>query len=434
MIKRKIINKIEEYLQSKSDKLLVLDGTRQVGKSILIREICKKKYDNYIEVDLKNDKENAKVFSKINSVDKFYKALNLDDDNHDFVSTIIFLDEIQTYTNILILLKSLLDDKRLKFIAASFSLNLTLEKEKINPDFIEVVDLYPLDFEEFLWANNYDERYIDIIRSYYEKQERLPDHFHKNLIRNFKNYILVGGMPEAVSCFLKTNNIDEVRKIHDRIIDVFFDTIIEYENLSRKRLKLKHIYDLIPYILNSTNNRIIIKNIEGKIGVRTNDYKDEFEYLSSSKFIIDVKAIHLPSFPLKENIGKQYFRLYLNDIGLYSSIILKNNIKCNDPLDSLYKNFVAQQLNSQYHNLYYYRNIKSEINFIINDKDDNSIIPIEVNSGKQNKYHKFLSKFMNTNKDIINQSIIISDEAEYYNISNIYYMPIYFVMFFNYDS
>ena len=137
---------------------------------------------------------------------------------------------------------------------------------------------------------------------------------------------------------------------------------------------------------------------------------------------------------LKENIGKQYFRLYLNDIGLYSSIILKNNIKCNDPLDSLYKNFVAQQLNSQYHNLYYYRNIKSEINFIINDKDDNSIIPIEVNSGKQNKYHKFLSKFMNTNKDIINQSIIISDEAEYYNISNIYYMPIYFVMFFNYDS
>ena len=248
MLKRKIFNKISSYLKSDSDKLLIIDGARQTGKTYSIRELGSKLYSSFIEIDMKNDETNDRLFANADTIDKFYKALELYTDNkiHDYDDTLIFLDEIQIYPHILSLMRSLLHNTKYKYIASSFSLKSTINKNVILHENIDVISIYPLDFEEFLWANNYNISFVNDLRYHYDRQEKLPLFQHKNMMKLFYDYLRVGGMPKVVDSFVTNRNFDEVVKIQNEIVELYHELIQEYENDFEKKMFVGRIYEMIP--------------------------------------------------------------------------------------------------------------------------------------------------------------------------------------------
>ena len=198
---------------------------------------------------------------------------------------------------------------------------------------------------------------------------------------------------------------------------------------------------MIPFTLENKKKRIVIKDIENKDWKRTNDYIDEFDYLISAGIVLEVKAISKPSYPLTENSGKNLLKLYLNDVGLLSGIFYRNNIKAvmsdikSINLGSLYETVVAQELKAHGYNLYYYDNKKSgEVDYLIDDPDNLSNIPLEVKSGKDYTVHSALDKFLTIEEYNIKRAYVLSNEQNVYTHNGITYIPIYYIMFFENNS
>ncbi len=439
MLKRKIFNKIEDYLKSDSDRVLVIDGARQIGKSFIIRHIGQQMFENFIEINMEEDKMNERLFSESTSVDKFYLALSAfaGDKMKDRESTLIFIDEIQAYPYLLTLLKFLNADNRFRYIASGSLLGVTLQKTQSIPiGSIERVHMYPMDFEEFLWANNVGEFFIEEMRNFYQNQEPLSESLHNKIMTLFRYYLLVGGFPAAVNSFVNEHNISIVRSIHNDISDLYADDAVKYEKESSRKLKIQRVYKMIPSCLENTKKRIVIKDIEGKEGKRTSDYQDEFDYLFSSGIALETNAISQPTYPLIQNAGKNLLKLYLNDVGLFTSILYKNNIKpiIEDTnsvnLGAVYETVVAQELKAHKYKLYYYDNKKNgEIDFLIDDSETLSVLPVEVKSGKNYTVHSALTKFMKMTDYNIVRSVVLSNERNVCLKDGILYLPIYYVMF-----
>ena len=215
----------------------------------------------------------------------------------------------------------------------------------------------------------------------------------------------------------------------------------KYEEEYNKKLKIRRIFDMIPSNLENKKKRLVIKDIENKSWKRTDDYIDEFDYLISAGIALEVKAISKPSYPLTENSGKNLLKLYLNDVGLLSGIFYRNNIKAvmsdikSINLGSLYETVVAQELKAHGYNLYYYDNKKNgEVDYLIDDADNLSNIPIEVKSGKDYTVHSALDKFLSIEEYNIKRAYVLSNEQNVYTQNGITYIPIYYVMFFENNS
>jgi predicted AAA+ superfamily ATPase len=257
----------------------------------------------------------------------------------------------------------------------------------------------------------------------------------------FKKYLLVGGLPKAVKTFVQTHNVAEFRSVQNEAHQLYGVDASKYEEENNKRLKIRRIYDMIPSSLENKKKRIVIKDIENKDWKRSDDYLEEFDYLICSGVALEVKAISTPTYPLIENSGKNLLKLYLNDVGILSGIYYKNNIKAimtdvkSINLGAIYETVVAQELKAHGFALHYYDNKKiGEVDFIIDDVDNLSNIPIEVKSGKDYKIHSALDKFL-SNKDYnIKKAYVFSNEPEVYTENNITYLPIYYVMFLKNES
>ena len=194
---------------------------------------------------------------------------------------------------------------------------------------------------------------------------------------------------------------------------------------------------MIPSSLENKKKRVVIRDIEDKKWKRSDDYTDEFEYLISSGIALEVKAISKPSYPLIENSGKNLMKLYLNDVGILSGIYYRNNVNAvmsdmkSINLGSVYETVVAQELRAHGYNLYYYDNKKNgEVDYLIDDSDNLSNIPLEVKSGKDYTVHSALDKFMSIEEYNIRNAYVLSNEREVSVRNGITYMPIYYVMFF----
>ena len=284
MLKRKIEKIITEYLKSDSNKIMIIDGARQVGKSFIIRyvgkELLKEKYTNYIELNFVEDFIGNKLFETVNNKDDFYFQLSMiaGDKMKNKENTLIFIDEIQQYPQFLTLLKFLKQDDKFTYICSGSLLGVTLNKTTSIPiGSIDIIHMYPLDFEEFLLANNFNESAINYIRSKFIKLESLDESTHNNILNLFKKYLLIGGLPDAVNSFIEKKNIVEVRKIQTDIYNYYGDDTSKYDK--DHKLKIKRIYDLIPSILENKKKRIVLKDIENIKGKRFSNYIDEFDYL-----------------------------------------------------------------------------------------------------------------------------------------------------------
>lgn len=437
MLYRKIASVIEEHLRLDSDRILLVDGARQVGKTYIIRYLGKKLFPNFIELNMVEDSIGDQLFLNTKTVEDFYLQVSMlaGDKMGKKEDTLIFLDEIQAYPHLLTLLKFLRQDNRYTYIASGSLLGVTLsETTSIPMGSIRKIRMFPLDFEEFLYANGMNEAVIQALRQKFENLETLEEPMHNKMMDLFRKYLLAGGMPDAVNAYIQEKNIFMVREIQREIHDYYAADASKYDE--ERRLKIRRIYDLIPSNLENKKKRVVAQRIENKKGKTFADYEDEFKYLISAGIALAVQAISTPVFPLIESSGKNLLKLYLNDVGILSAILYGTNIRAilddvkSINLGSVYESVVASELAAHGHRLFYYDNrSRGEVDYLIDDYDSLSVVPIEVKSGKDYTVHSALNTFVKNEDYHITKAYVLSNTREIKTKGKIIYIPIYFVMF-----
>ncbi len=438
MLHRKIEKVIETHLLSDSPKILLVDGARQVGKTYIIRHIGKKLFENYIEINMVEDSLGDQLFAKAKTVEDFYLQVSMiaGDRMKEKKNTLIFIDEIQAYPHLMTMLKFLSQDGRFTFIASGSLLGVTLSQTTSIPmGSIRKIRMFPLDLEEFLLANGMGNLAIASLRQKFEQRETLEEPLHNKLMDLFRKYLLIGGLPEAVNTYLETKNIQAVRAVQSEIREYYAADASKYD--SENKLLIRRIYDLIPSNMENKKKRIVVQDIENKRGKTFSNYQDEFEYLISSGIALNVQAIANPVFPLIQSAGKNLLKLYLNDVGLLTGILYGNNIRAvldderSVNLGSVYETVVAEELMAHDYKLFYYDNrSKGEVDFLIDDYDSLSAIPLEVKSGKDYTVHSALNAFIKNPDYHIQKAFVLSNERVIKTDGAITYLPIYDVMFF----
>lgn len=439
MLKRKFEPVLEKFLLEQPDKILLVDGARQIGKSYLIRYVGSRLFKNFVEINLKEDSEGDRIFANVKTCQDLYMQLALfaTDKLGTIEDTLIFLDEIQSYPALLTMLKFLNQEKRFRYIASGSQLGIALQETPSVPiGSISVKHMYPLDFEEFLWALNCGEDVISTMRERFSRCESLEESLHASILKRFQYYLLIGGLPEAVNAFLADRHVQRVRDVQKVITDLYKIDASQYDK--ERKLKIRRVYDLIPSNLENKKKRVVYKDIEQKKGKQYTDYTDEFEYLTASGIALEVHAISGPVFPLKESTTKNLLKLYMNDVGLLTQILYGNNVNAvlqdqkSVNLGTVYESAVAQELHAHGFPMYYYDNKKNgEVDFLIDDFDGLRVLPLEVKSGKDYKIHSALDRFLATPEYSVDRAIVFSNEREVViDELGVCYMPIYYCMFF----
>ena len=442
MLYRKIEAVIESHLKANSKKILLIDGARQVGKTYIIRHVGQKLFDNFIEINMVEDSLGDRLFANTKTVDDFYLQVSMLEGNKmkSKENTLIFIDEIQVYPQLLTLLKFLSQNNKYTFIASGSLLGVTLSQTTSIPmGSIRKVRMFPLDFEEFLYANGMNEVAIKAMRSKFERLEALDEPMHNKMMDLFRKFLLVGGLPDAVNSYLSEKNIQSVREIQKEIHDYYAADASKYDE--ERKLMIRRIYDLIPSFMESKKKRVVAQAIENKRGKTFNHYSDEFEYLISAGIALNVQAIATPVFPLIESSGKNLLKLYLNDVGILTGILYGNNIRAilddqkSINLGAVYETVVASELIAHGHSLFYYDNrSKGEVDYLIDDYSSLSVVPVEVKSGKDYTIHSALNTFVQNEDYNIKKAYVVSNERTVQQNGKIIYIPIYYVMFLDANS
>lgn len=439
MLERKFTQFLEHFLMEEPNKILLVNGARQIGKSYLIRYVGQKLFSHFVEINLREDMEGDQVFADVHTSNDLYMRLS----NYyskplgNKSNTLVFLDEIQSYPHLMTMLKFLNQESRYRFIASGSQLGIALSETPSVPlGSVTIEQMYPLDFEEFLWATGIGEEWIDNIREHFIHEQALDESTHNILLKRFQYYLLVGGLPEAINNYLADRNMVRVRQTHRDIHNLYRIDASQYDE--EHKLKIRKIYDLIPSNLENKKKRIVYKNIEDKKGKTFSDYADEFEYLTNSGVALEVSAISNPRFPLAESDQKKLVKLYLNDVGLLTNLLYELNVNAvlqdikSINLGTVYESVVAQELLAHGFKLHYYDNKKKgEVDFLVDDHDNLTVLPLEIKSGKNYTEHSALTNFLETADYGINRAVVFSNEREIFKKKGVTYLPIYYCMFLN---
>ena len=442
-MRRKIYQELLQWKQRSGESALLVQGARRVGKSYIVEAFAKAEYKSYILIDFNLVDQPVKEMFEHDLVDlktffmklTTYYGVKL----YERESLIIF-DEVQLFPRARSAIKYLVADGRYDYIETGSLISIRENvKDILIPSEEDHVDMYPLDFEEFLFANGMNETVISAMRQKFDKLESLEESMHDKMMDLFRKYLLVGGMPDAVNAYVQDKNIRSVREIQSEIHEYYAADASKYE--ADRRLTIRRIYDMIPSNMENKKKRIVVQNIENKRGKTFRDYQEEFEYLINAGVVSSVQAISNPVFPLIESAGKNLLKLYLNDVGILTGILYGNNIRAildDQPsvnLGSVYETVVANELKAHGYKLFYYDNrSKGEVDYLIDDYNSLSTVPIEVKSGKDYSIHSALNHFVNNEDYHIKKAFVLSNERTVQQKEKILYIPIYYIMFFHSDA
>ena len=424
---RKVSGYLEKWLSS--DRALLVTGARQVGKTYIIREFLKSSGVDFVEFNLiENSLVREAVEVSNNSKELLFRLSALSNKPLKKGETIIFFDEVQASSNILTVIKFLVENKNYKYILSGSLLGVELKSiESIPVGYMDVLKMYPLDFEEFLIANGVSESVISELRQCYIELKPIDNVVHKKMIDLFHLYLVVGGMPAVVDAYIKTNNLKEVVEYQNFINRLYKLDIAKYD--VKNKLYLDEIYNLIPSELNNQNKRFILKDVNKNL--KFQKYENSFLWLKNAGVALPTYCVDEPKEPLVLSKSRNLFKLFLSDVGLLSSMYMNNmqlrilNKEKDINFGAVYENFVAQELTSKGFDLFYYKSNKfGELDFVV---ECDGVIPIEVKSGKVYKRHNALDNVLGVYSEI-KRAFILSNE----NLSvedNKIYLPIYCIMF-----
>lgn len=432
MLFRKAYNNIKKWYESDNKNALLVDGARQIGKTFLIRNFLKENVDSYIEFNLYENDLIKDAFKTINNTKELLiKISALATKPLIKNKTIIFIDEVQVADDIITKVKFLIEEGSYRYIFSGSLLGISYKNiDSLPVGYMDILEMYPLDFEEFCIANGVSENTIGYLEHQFDNLLPIDDTIHKQMINLFNLYTIVGGFPEIVDKFIKTSNLQDVYYLHESIDKLYKLDISKYA--TDKSLLIKDIYTLIPSELNNPNKRFILKNLNEKS--RFSQYEDSFTWLLNSNIGLFTYNVDNPVYPLLASKERKLFKLFLCDTGLLSHYLYSDNIvkilnnEVNVNYGSIYENVVAQELKCHNYSLFYYNNKKNGVvDFII--EKGTEIIPIEVKSGKDYKRHVALENLLNNTSYKINRAYTLCQGNIECDKKRIY-LPIYLIMFF----
>ena len=431
MLMRKIEKDIEKWLDN-SEKALLVYGVRQAGKTFIIRECLKRNGCEYIEFNLINQPELVEILRDSTGIDDLIIKLSLYSEKKIIPGkTIFFFDEIQRYKEIVTKIKFLVEDKRFRYILSGSLLGVEIVNLKSAPvGYLQTLNMYPMDFEEFLQIFSVDETIINNLRNCFLTKTKVDEIIHNKIMEMFNIYLIIGGMPAAVERYRNTENIDDVMEEHRAIIEQYKLDFTQYEEDNRK-LIITHIYELIPAELNEKNKRFMIADINKNL--RYDRISDSFVWLWKSGVALGVFNTTEPTIPLMLNEKSALFKLFISDVGLLTTIYGKScklkivNKESDINKGAVFENVVAQELHAHGYPLYYYNSKKfGEIDFIV--EQNGKSLPIEVKSGKAYNKHSALNNLLDVKEYGIEGAFIFTND----NVKiegKLNYLPIYMVMF-----
>ena len=438
---RKIYREILEWKENRSDKYaLLVKGARRVGKSTIVEEFAKKEFKSYIMIDFAHVSKDIKdLFEDTYDLDFFFLQLQqLSGTKLYEKESVIIFDEVQLLPKARQAIKYLVADGRYKYIETGSLLSIKKNtKDILIPSEEHKISMYPMDFEEFLWAIG-DEVSIETIKILLEKKRPAGNAIHRNLMRIFRLYMLIGGMPQAVETYLEKNNLQEVDEIKREIVDLYEEdfTKIDASGLAGD------IYDAIPANLSSNASRYILSN--AREGIRSERVRDLLPDILSSYTVNIAYHANNPAvgMALEKDVGR--YKLFTSDVGLFVTLAFRDknyveniiyNKLLSDKLEAnlgyVYENAVAQMLVAKGNNLFYYTmgnnssNHLYEIDFLIST--GNKISPIEVKSGNY-RCHKSLDQFCDKFRSRIGNKYLVHTK-DYKWENGINYIPVYMLPF-----
>ena len=431
MLYRKVYEHLDKWYKTKTNKALLVTGARQIGKTYIIKQYLKDNCNSYVEFNLfENDLVNEAFVSSTNANELLLKISILSKTPLIKNETIIFIDEVQYAKEIVTKIKFLVEEGSYRYILSGSILGVELNNiNSIPVGYMNIIEMYPMDFEEFAIANGVSSSILEYLKKCYDENLTVDNVIHEQMMKLFNLYVIVGGLPEVVNNYIKTNNLQIVYENHMSIDKMYRLDISKYDE--KDSLLIKDIYDLIPSELNNQNKRFIIKNLNDR--ARFYQYDTSFRWLVNSNVGLFVYNIDNPIYPLLASKERTLFKLFLCDVGLLSHklfgdnlvSILNNNQNVN--FGALFESAIAQELKTHGFDLFYYNNKKNgEVDFII--EKGTKIIPIEVKSGKDYKRHLALDNLLKNSEYKINESITLCSGNINKN-DNKKYLPIYMIMF-----
>lgn len=433
MITRKIEKQINDWIDN-GKRAMLISGARQVGKTYIIRKCLREKHKNYLEINLIDNPNLIEVFGKSSSVRDLEINLSIAT-GYSFVKneSIIFIDEAQECKEIITKIKFWVDEGSYKYILSGSLLGVELNNLRSAPvGYLDEHKMYPLDFEEYLIANGVLSDSIEYLKEQFEQNNAVSDAIHAKMMEHFRRYLVVGGMPAAVAEFLDSGDLNKVSNIQKEIITFYKRDFTKYES-ENKRLMLQGIYDLIPSELLKQNRRFNYNDLEK--GLRFEKAENSFIWLESAGVVISAYNATEPRISLNQNKKSSLVKMYLSDVGLltyqYGSNAKLKLLMGDESLNcgGIYENVVAQELFAHEYKLFYYNSHKQgELDFVV--EHDNSVLPIEVKSGKDYYVHSAINNVLSNKEYEIKKGIVFSN----YNRTDsenkcIQYAPIYMCAF-----
>jgi len=402
MLKRKMMDSLLKWKKEKNKECLLVNGARQVGKTFIIREFGRQNYENVVEINFLMRSRMKDAFEGDLEMNEIIKRISAYDITAKFTEgkTLLFLDEIQECGNARTALKFIAEDNRFDCIASGSMLGIAYKNTASVPvGYERQIEMYSLDFEEFLWAAGYDDVRIGYAKEYFDSKKIVPPSINDVFTEKLKEYTIVGGMPAVVSKFVETNNFGKVHEEQQMIISSYLDDIAKYAPLT-ERPKIRGCLLSIPAQLAKENKKFQYSVVEKGAGAKT--FEGSLEWLRDAGLIKFCRNVSTPTFPLTAYDQEGYFKAYMADIGLLTAMygfdmkaeIYGNTLK-GPAKGGIYENLIADILLKKGISLNYYKpgESRQEIEFLLTEKG--RIIPLEVKSknGKTLSFDEFIKKF-----------------------------------------
>ncbi|MGM9812282.1 MAG: ATP-binding protein [Muribaculaceae bacterium] len=391
ILRRKIETTLEEWKRSANKKPLVIKGCRQCGKTYSVKEFAYSHYKHVAYVNFMERDDYASAFKKSRRVDDILLNLTaLIDESVKFEpgKTCLILDEIQECAEARASLKFFKLDGRFDVIATGSLLGVKgygNSKASIPVGYEEIINMYPLDFEEFLWANGIQEIVIDKLRECLELHEPVPEAIHGRMREMILHYIIVGGMPEAVSAFIATNNLQSVLKIQRSIVDQYKDDMLKYASAYDKS-RIRECFESIPKQLSKENKKFQYSLV--RKGGKAAQYSGSLQWIEDAGIIVRCRNLSITELPLDGNAIEDVYKVYMADTGLFTSMledgtqadILQGNLY--GYKGAIFENLIADIFTKMQRKLYYYRKDSGlEVDFVIRYKGECTLVEVKASSG-----------------------------------------------------
>lgn len=434
MLKRKAYDELLKWKKKSERKALCITGARQIGKTTLIREFGKNEYENFAEINFVRD-ENAKDIFKgdftpesiITNLTAYLRT------PLEKGKTLILFDEVQECPDVRSAIKFLVEDGRFDYIESGSLLGIKYKDIKsYSVGFEQVLQMYPLDFEEYIWANGVQDKTIKYLEECYQNKEKVSVVIHNTLCKLFYSYLVVGGMPETVQIYVDTHDISKVILNQNSILNLYRLDIAKYAT-GNDKAKIRAVFDSIPSQLNDKNRRFKINSISPS--ARMLRYEESFNWLADAGVALPCYNVVTPKPPLQLNEKRNLFKLYMNDVGLLCAACMDNiqfellmgNVEAN--MGSILENVFAQQLKSNGFELHYFDSKKiGELDFVL--QKGAGIGLVEIKSGNDFKKHPAMRHALEVKQWKFNESIVFTKSNVEID-GEITYLPWYMIIFFN---